>query len=128
MVQLTRVGIAITGSGSAAPAASLDNHQLSQIVDTADAWIVERTGIQRRRLSTAQESVSEIATKAAQRAIEMAGIAPVELDLIILATSTPDDLFGSASLIQAQLGASRAVAFDLTAACSGFVFGLVTAA
>jgi 3-oxoacyl-[acyl-carrier-protein] synthase-3 len=69
-----------------------------------------------------------IATEAAQGAIAMAGIAATDLDLIILATSTPDDLFGSASQIQAQLGANHAVAFDLTAACSGFVFGLVTAA
>ncbi len=122
------MGIAITGSGSAVPAASIDNQELSQLVDTSDQWIVERTGIRRRRLANPQTSLSAIATEAGQAAIAMAGIAPTDLDLIILATSTPDDLFGSASLIQAQLGASRAVAFDLTAACSGFVFGLVTAA
>jgi len=121
-------GIAITGSGSAAPAASLDNHELSQLVETSDQWIVERTGIRGRRLAAPQESLSAIATAAAQQALDMASLAPTDLDLIILATSTPDDLFGSASVIQAQLGASRAVAFDLTAACSGFVFGLVTAA
>lgn len=122
------VGIAITGCGSAVPATTVDNQALSQIVDTSDEWIVERTGIRCRRLAAAQGSVSAIATEAAQGAIAMAGIAPIDLDLIILATSTPDDLFGTASVIQAQLGASRAVAFDLTAACSGFVFGLVTAA
>lgn len=121
-------GIAITGSGSAVPTASVDNQKLSQIVDTSNEWIVERTGIRRRHLADAQGSVVAIATEAAQSAIAMAGIVPTDLDLIILATSTPDDLFGSASVIQAQLGATQAVAFDLTAACSGFVFGLVTAA
>jgi 3-oxoacyl-[acyl-carrier-protein] synthase-3 len=126
MLQQTGVGVAITGSGSAIPSGSLDNHGLTQLVDTSDDWIASRTGIRQRHLAS-EETVSAIATLAAQRAIAMAGIAPEDLDLIILATSTADDLFGSASSIQFQLGASRAVAFDLTAACSGFVFGLVTA-
>ncbi|MEW5859067.1 MAG: beta-ketoacyl-ACP synthase 3 [Cyanobacteriota bacterium] len=126
MLQQTGVGVAITGSGSAIPSVSLDNHGLTQLVDTSDDWIASRTGIRQRRLAD-EESLSAIATLAGQRAIAMAGIAPEDLDLIILATSTADDLFGSASSIQFQLGASRAVAFDLTAACSGFVFGLVTA-
>ncbi len=121
-------GIALTGSGSAAPPACVDNHTLSQWVETSDEWITARTGIRRRRLASAEHSVTALATEAAQAAIAMAGIAPADLDLILLATSTPDDLFGSASLIQAQLQANRAVAFDLTAACSGFIFGLVTAA
>ncbi len=125
---MKQVGIAITGSGSAKPSVVLDNQGLSQIVDTSDAWIVTRTGIRQRWLTDAQGSLSSIATQAAQGAIAMAGILPTDLDLIILATSTADDLFGSANQIQAQLGASRSVAFDLTAACSGFVFGLVTAA
>ena len=122
------VGIAITGSGSATPAVVLDNHQLSQVVETSDQWIRTRTGIQQRYLADAQGSVTALAVAASQSAIAMAGITPNDLDLIILATSTPDDLFGTATHIQALLGASRAVAFDLTAACSGFVFGLVTAA
>lgn len=126
MLQQTGVGVAIIGSGSAIPSVSLDNHGLTQLVDTSDDWIASRTGIRQRHLA-GDESVSALATLAGQRAIAMAGIAPEDLDLIILATSTADDLFGSASLIQFQLGASRAVAFDLTAACSGFVFGLVTA-
>ncbi|MBD2740863.1 beta-ketoacyl-ACP synthase 3 [Coleofasciculus sp. FACHB-1120] len=126
MLQQTGVGVAITGSGSAIPSVSLDNQGLTQLVETSDDWIATRTGIRQRRLA-GEESLSAIATLAAQRAIAMAGIAPEDLDLIILATSTADDLFGSASSIQFQLGASRAVAFDLTAACSGFVFGLVTA-
>ena len=122
------VGIAITGSGSATPEVALDNNQLSQIVETSDEWISARTGIRERHLVDAQGSLSAIATTAAQGAIAMAGIAPTDLDLIILATSTPDDLFGTASKIQSLLGASKAVAFDMTAACSGFVFGMVTAA
>jgi 3-oxoacyl-[acyl-carrier-protein] synthase III len=121
-------GIAITGSGSATPDVTLDNDRLSQIVETSDEWITSRTGIRERHLADVQDSLSAIATKAAQNAIAMAGIAPTDLDLILLATSTPDDLFGTACKIQAALGAPQAVAFDMTAACSGFVFGLVTAA
>lgn len=121
------VGIAITGSGSATPDVTLTNDQLSQIVETSDEWITSRTGIRARHLADAKVSLSAIAAEASKGAIAMAGITPSDLDLIILATSTPDDLFGSASQVQALLGASQAVAFDLTAACSGFVFGLVTA-
>jgi 3-oxoacyl-[acyl-carrier-protein] synthase-3 len=121
-------GIAITGSGSAAPATSLDNAGLSQVVETSDEWIATRTGIRERKLANPQTTLTAIATEAAQKAIAMAGITATDLDLIILATSTPDDLFGTASKIQSELGATRAVGFDLTAACSGFVFGLVTAA
>lgn len=126
MVQ--KAGVVITGSGSATPATVLDNQGLSQLVETSDEWIRTRTGIGARRLAKASESLSTIATSAGRNAIAMAGITPVEIDLIILATSTPDDLFGSACRIQAELGAINAVAFDMTAACSGFVFGLVTAA
>ncbi len=122
------LGIAITGSGSATPLATLDNEGLSQLVETSDDWIASRTGIRQRRLASPNESVTTIATQAAQSAIAMANLSPMDLDLIILATSTADDLFGSASQIQNALGAQKAVAFDLTAACSGFVFGLVTAA
>lgn len=110
------------------PTTSFDNAALSQIVETSDEWIASRTGIHQRRLAQPTESLTQLATQAAQQAIAMAGIQPMDLDLIILATSTPDDLFGTASHIQGQLGALKAVAFDLTAACSGFVFGLVTAA
>ncbi len=120
-------GIAITGCGSATPSVLLDNHGLSQRVETSDEWITSRTGIATRRLANPNTSLSTLAISAAQAAITMAQIDPAEIDLIILATSTADDLFGSASLIQAQLGATKAVAFDMTAACSGFVFGLVTA-
>ncbi|MBW4472386.1 MAG: ketoacyl-ACP synthase III [Stenomitos rutilans HA7619-LM2] len=122
------LGIALTGSGSAAPLAALDNETLSQLVETSDEWIASRTGIRQRRLATPTETVTTIATQAARGAIAMADLSPMDLDLIILATSTADDLFGSANQIQRELGAQKAVAFDLTAACSGFVFGLVTAA
>lgn len=121
-------GIAITGSGSAVPATFLDNQALTELVETSDEWITTRTGIRQRRLAAADESLTALATAASIQAMAMAGITAKEVDLILLATSTPDDLFGSACQIQAELGASSAVAFDLTAACSGFVFGLVTAA
>jgi 3-oxoacyl-[acyl-carrier-protein] synthase III len=125
---MTSIGIAITGSGAAVPEASLDNHQLSQFVETSDEWIATRTGIRERHLADDRLSLSSLAAQAARHAIDMAGLTATDIDLLILATSTPDDLFGTASQIQAQIGATQAVAFDLTAACSGFVFGLVTAA
>ena len=127
-MQQSGMGIALTGSGSCTPQVSLDNHGLSQIVETSDEWISSRTGIRQRRLADAETSVCAIAVAASKQALEMAQIAPTDIDLIILATSSADDLFGTASKIQVQLGATKAVAFDLTAACSGFVFGLVTAA
>ncbi|MCC5609964.1 ketoacyl-ACP synthase III [Nostoc sp. CHAB 5834] len=125
---MQNLGVAITGSGSAVPATSLHNQILSEVVETSDEWIATRTGIRQRRLALPSESLSVLATAASRNAIAASGIKPEDLDLILLATSTPDDLFGSACQVQAQLGATNAVAFDLTAACSGFVFGLVTAA
>lgn len=121
-------GMVVTGSGSALPQTAIDNDQLSQILDTSDQWIKTRTGIIQRRIASKQESLGQLAAQAANQALDMAGISASELDLVVLATSTPDDLFGSASQVQHLIGASKAVAFDLTAACSGFVFGLVTAA
>ncbi|NEO83611.1 MAG: ketoacyl-ACP synthase III, partial [Spirulina sp. SIO3F2] len=121
-------GVAIVGSGSAIPETTLTNEQLSQVVETSDEWIRTRTGIQERHLNTPGDTLSELAAKAGERALAMAKLQPEDLDLIILATSTPDDLFGSAAQVQGHLGATKAAAFDLTAACSGFVFGLVTGA
>jgi 3-oxoacyl-[acyl-carrier-protein] synthase-3 len=121
------VGIAITGSGSSTPTQILSNDDLSQMVDTSDEWIRTRTGIQERHLAARGDSLSQLSAEAAKQALRMAGVDPSQIDLIILATSTADDNFGSASQIQHLLGATQAVAFDLTAACSGFVFGLVTA-
>lgn len=122
------VGIKITGCGSATPSQVLTNEQLTQMVDTSEEWIKTRTGISRRHIALANQSLSEIGALAAKSALEMAQLNPEAIDLIILATSTADDLFGSANKIQHLIGAHQAVAFDLTAACSGFVFGLNAAA
>ena len=122
------IGIAITGCGSATPKQIMTNEDLSSLVDTSDEWIYSRTGIKERRLATNNLSLSDLSAEAAIKGITMAGLSPSDIDLIILATSTADDLFGSASKIQNILKADNAVAFDLTAACSGFVFGLITAA
>jgi len=127
-VEQFAAGIAVTGAGSAVPATVVDNDALGQVVETSDEWIRTRTGIQERRLATGPNALTELAATAARNALEMAALDAAELDLIVLATSSPDDLFGSAATIQKALGAEKAVAFDLTAACSGFVFGLVTAA
>jgi 3-oxoacyl-[acyl-carrier-protein] synthase-3 len=114
----------IIGTGSYVPDRTVSNHDLSKIVETDDAWIRERTGIANRHLSEA-EGTTQMASEAARRALENAGVAPEELDIIILATSTQDNLFpAGACEVQALLGASRAVAFDLSAACSGFLFGI----
>ncbi|MFO5491252.1 MAG: beta-ketoacyl-ACP synthase III [Cuspidothrix sp.] len=121
-------GLAITGSGSAVPTTCLDNQDLTLLVDTSNEWITSRTGIKQRRLALPPDSLTSLATAASQQAIASAGITAADIDLILLATSTPDDLFGTACRVQGELGATKAVAFDLTAACSGFVFGLVTAA
>lgn len=125
---MQNLGIAITGSGSAVPATCLDNQGLTKLVETSDEWIATRTGIRQRHLASSNQSLSDYATTACNQAMAMAGITATDVDMILLATSTPDDLFGTACQIQAALGATKAVAFDLTAACSGFVFGLVTAA
>ena len=98
------------------------------MVETNDEWINTRTGMRNRHIASPTESLSQLSAVAAQQAIAMAGILVTDIDLIILATSTPDDLFGSACKVQGLIGATNAVAFDLTAACSGFVFALITAA
>ncbi|MGB3787372.1 MAG: beta-ketoacyl-ACP synthase III [Phormidesmis sp.] len=121
-------GVAFIGSGSAQLETVLTNDQLAQVVDTSDEWIATRTGIRQRHIASAGDSIRSLAGEAVVNAIAQANLAPTDIDLIILATSTPDDLFGSACQIQAEVGATRAVAFDITAACSGFVFALVTAA
>ena len=115
------------GCGSAIPKKIITNDQLGQRVDTSDEWIQSRTGIGERRIIGKNESLIDLATEAAFNAVKMADWDVKTIDLIILATSTPEDLFGSAPKIQSNLGASNAVAFDLTAACSGFLFALVTA-
>jgi 3-oxoacyl-[acyl-carrier-protein] synthase III len=115
----------ITGTGSAVPDKVLTNCDLEQIVDTSDEWITTRTGIKERRIAAADEYTSVFATGAAQRALEMAGTDPAELDLIIVATVTPDFPFpATACLVQDNLKAAKATAFDISAACSGFIYGL----
>jgi 3-oxoacyl-[acyl-carrier-protein] synthase III len=122
------MGVTFIGCGAATPAQTVSNDDLSLFMDTSDEWIASRTGIRRRHLSNGSDSLVSLSSAAAGQALEMAGIQAIDLDMILLATSTPDDLYGSACQVQAQLGALRAVAFDLSAACSGFVFALVTAA
>lgn len=125
----TMQGARILATGSAVPDSSISNHQISQMVETSDEWIVTRTGIKERRLLTGfNQSIIDLAVLASNRALNKINMNPKDIDLIILATSSPNDLFGSASQLQAQINAINAVAFDLTAACSGFVLGLVTAA
>lgn len=119
-------GVTIISTGSATSLQTIDNHDLSKIVETSDDWIKSRTGIRKRHVC-ASESLADLAVRAAQNAIARANLTPEDIDMIILATSTPDDLFGTACKIQGLLGANRAVAFDLTAACSGFVFALINA-
>lgn len=115
----------IVGTGSYVPDRVLSNADLEKMVDTTDDWIVTRTGIKERRIAAADQCTSDMAAEAARRAMEQAGIRGEEIDLIICATITPDMPFPStACLLQHKLGAKRAAAFDMEAACSGFLYGL----
>jgi 3-oxoacyl-[acyl-carrier-protein] synthase-3 len=115
----------IVGTGRALPTKVLSNADLEKIVDTTDAWIVERTGIKERRMIEAPQVTSDLSTEAARAALEMAGIAPSEIDCIVLATVTPDMPFPSTAVfVQQKLGANGCAAFDLGAACAGFIYGL----
>lgn len=117
--------VSITGVGSHVPARVLSNADLERMVETSDEWITTRTGIRERRIAAAGETTSDMAVDAARRAMESAGVTAGEIDLIIVATITPDMLFPStACLVQHRLGATRAAAFDIEAACSGFVYAL----
>lgn len=119
----------IVGWGMAVPDKILTNNDLAAIVETNDEWIRSRTGIRERRIADENESTATLGLKAAQQALEVANILPLELDLIVVATSTPENIFPStASLIQDWLGANKAGAFDLSAACAGFVYALNMAA
>ena len=126
-IKFNQIGVSFKGSGSYVPDQILTNEKISQKVDTSDEWIKSRTGIAERRISSCGDNVTEMGYEAALSAIEMTNWDIKTIDLIVLATSTPHDLFGSAPSIQAKLGACNAVAFDLTAACSGFLFALITA-
>jgi 3-oxoacyl-[acyl-carrier-protein] synthase-3 len=111
--------------GAYVPEKILTNADLEKMVDTSNEWIVSRTGIQERRIACEHEFTSDMAAKAAQRAMERAGITADMIDLIIVATITPDMMFPStACLVQRKIGANRCAAFDIEAACSGFIYGL----
>lgn len=121
-------GVRVLGCGSSAPSKVVTNVDLEKLVETNDEWIATRTGIRERRVLVEGETLSSHAAEAAMRALEASNVRPEEVDLIVLATSSADDLFGSAPMVQAAIGADNAAAFDVTSACSGFVVGLITGA
>lgn len=117
--------VAIAGTGSYVPEKVMTNEDLSKIVDTNDEWIFSRTGIKERRIAAEGEFTSHLATKAAERALEQSGIAAEDVELIIVATITPDTLTpATACYVQHNLGCKKAVAFDISAACSGFLYAM----
>ncbi|VAV98938.1 3-oxoacyl-[acyl-carrier-protein] synthase, KASIII [hydrothermal vent metagenome] len=118
----------ISGCGSYLPEKIITNKQMEEIVDTTDEWIIERTGIRQRHIAADDELTSDLALKAAQRALKDADLVAEDIDLIILATATPDQTFPStATRVQAALGMTRGAAFDVQAVCSGFIYALATA-
>lgn len=118
----------IEGTGSALPRRRVDNAELATMVDTSDEWIVERTGIRARYIAGEGETTASLAVEAARNALDAAGVTPAEVDLIILATATPDQTFpASATIVQAALGINDCVAFDVAAVCSGFLYALTVA-
>ena len=120
--------VSITGIGSHAPEGVMTNEELAKMVDTSDEWIVERTGIRERRVAAPGEALSDVSLPAAKDALEQAGLAASSVDLLIVATVTPDMIFASTGAILAdQLGAKDAAAYDLSAGCTGFVYALAQA-
>ncbi|WP_159886665.1 beta-ketoacyl-ACP synthase III [Paenibacillus puerhi] len=123
------MGVALTAIGTYLPERILTNDELAATVDTSDDWIRSRTGIEERRIAAPGETTSTLAVRAARSALERRGLAPERVELIVVATMMPDHPFPStACLVQHELGATRAFAFDLSAACSGFVYALEVAA
>lgn len=119
---------AIIGTGSALPARRVSNAELAETVDTSDEWIVERTGIRFRHIAGPDETTSTLATEAARKALDAAGIAASAIDLIVLATATPDQTFpATATRVQTALGIDDCVAFDVQAVCSGFLYAVTVA-
>jgi 3-oxoacyl-[acyl-carrier-protein] synthase III len=126
---MTSTQAVITGWGMYAPSKVLTNDDLSKLVDTSDEWIRSRTGIRERRIAADDETTATLATNAGRDALAVAGLDPSELDLVIVATASPDYLMpATGTLVARDLGARRAAGFDLNAACTGFVFGLATGA
>src|SRR6516162_8681297 len=122
---MNNVNAGVLGTGHSYPAGVLTNADLEKMVETSDEWITTRTGIKERHIAAENEFTSDLGAEAARRAMKMAGITAEQIDLIIVATITPDMPFPStACLVQRKLGASRAAAFDMEAACSGFIYAL----
>jgi 3-oxoacyl-[acyl-carrier-protein] synthase-3 len=120
-----RIAVGLTGVGAFTPERVLTNADLEAMVDTSDDWIVTRTGIKERRIAAPEEAASDLALPAARQALEQAGVSPKELDMVIVATATPDMLFpATAAIVADALGAERAAAYDLLAGCTGFVYAL----
>ena len=118
----------VKGVGSALPARRIDNEELAESVDTSDSWIVERTGIRSRYVAGDGETTASLAADASRRALEHAGIEAKDVDLIVLATATPDQTFpSSATKVQAALGIDDCIAFDVHAVCTGFLYALSVA-
>ncbi len=118
----------LLGTGSALPVRSVSNAELAETVDTSDEWIVGRTGIRNRHIAGEGETTASLGTDAARAALDAAGLSPQDVDLIILATATPDQTFpASATLVQAALGIDDCVAFDVAAVCSGFLYAVTVA-
>ena len=117
--------VSIIGTGSYVPDKILTNEDLSRMVNTSDEWITTRTGIKERRIAAKDEHTSDMAAKAALKALEQAKISPTEIDLLLVATATPDMLFpATACFVQKKIGATKAACLDISAACAGFIFGL----
>lgn len=122
-------GATITGVGAFAPSGILTNEDLEKLVDTSDEWIVQRTGMKRRHIAAPHEATSDITIPAALAALNAAGRSPQDVDCIIVSTATPDYLFpATAAIVASRLGIPGTAAFDISIACSGFVYGLTTAA
>ena len=118
----------VRGVGAYLPERIMTNADLAELVETSDEWIRERTGIAQRHLAADDEMTSDLATAAARQALDRSGLKPIDIDLVIVATTTPDHTFPStACTVQARLGIQQGAAFDLQAVCSGFVYGLATA-
>lgn len=128
IVPKTLRSVSIIGTGSYLPRRVLTNADLARVMDTTDEWITTRTGIKQRHIASADQATSDLAAEAARRALRQAGLAAEDLDMIIVATVTPDMFFPStACFVQKAIGAGNAVCFDIEAACSGFLFALETA-
>ena len=122
------VHVTITGVGAYAPERVVTNSELSKLVDTSDDWIIERTGIRERRIAAESQALSDLSLPAARQALEQAGSDGTDVDLLIVATVTPDMMFPATSAILAdQLGAKSAAAYDLSAGCTGFMYAIAQA-